>query len=639
MKTLTHSNPAPSVCGIVRHSLIVFAIAVLAAGCSGSGGDGTASAVGTGCDPADPATHAECGTLLVGLTDADGDFVNYTVDVVKLSLETADGRIVETLPQSTRIDFTDYVDVTELVSAATVPPATYVAGSITLDYAGAEIHVEVGGQAVEGIVTDADGHVLGEASLDIVLSDRDRLVVTRGRAALLQLDFDLAASHAVDIDTTPVTAVAEPFIVAEVTPVDEKDLRVRGPLVDVDEPASKYVVALRPFHDRAGDFGRVPVNTSDDTEFEIDGELYAGADGLTALAAAGRGTPTVAAGTLDVAAREFHARLVLAGSSVPGAGADAVIGNVIARSGNLLTVRGATVVPSDRSAHFHDDVVVEVGPDTKVFKLGERAEALAIDAISIGQRVTIRGALPEAGTTGPDTPEILFDSTNGAVRLHPTRVSGVVNGAIPGEVEITLQAIDGRRADIFEFSGTGPSPDLDADPAAYQVAIGPLDTGDTADGRPVVAKGFPTAFGSAPPDFESRTLIDFAEVRSALGIGWGEEGTIAPFISAGPDGLLLDNYNASIDARKYVKQGPVLVDLTGLDSYTLVAPVENGRTLFSLKTGDSLRLYTSYPDFLDDVSASLDGATAARSIYARGTWDPAANVFTASRIGIHLLEP
>jgi hypothetical protein len=640
MKPVTQCTQVPSGHDVFRHAFLILLISLLAAGCSGSSGDIAAPVSSAQCDPADAATHDECGTLLVGLTDADGDFLNYTVDVVKLTLETANGRIVETLPRSTRIDFTDYVDVTELVSAATVPPATYVAGSITLDYGGAEIHVEVDGEAVEGIVTDAAGNPLGEASLDVVLSDRDRLVVTRGRPALLQLDFDLAASHRVDIATRPVTAVAEPFIVAEVTPVDEKDLRARGPLVDVDEQASSYIVALRPFHDRAGDFGRVPVNTADDTEFEIDGELYTGSDGLAALAAAGRGTPTVAAGTLDVEAREFHARLVLAGSSVPGAGSDAVIGNVIARDGNLLTVRGATIVPAERPAHFHDDVVVEVGPETKVFKLGQGAETLDVDAISVGQRVSIRGALPDTGSTETDAPEILlFDATAGAVRLHLTRVSGVVNQAVAGEIEITLHAIDGRRAAVFDFAGTGPSADLDADPGAYQIATGPLATGGNATGRPVVAKGFPTAFGAAPPDFDGRSLVDFTDVRSTLGIGWSDEGTIAPFVSAGPDGLLLDNYNASIGTRKYVKQGPVLVDLTGLDSYTLVEPIENGRTLYALKSGDSLRLYSSYSDFVDDLSESLDGATAVRSMYAHGTYDAATNVFSASKIGIHLLEP
>ena len=64
--------------------------------------------------------------------------------------------------------------------------------------------------------------------------------------------------------------------------------------------------------------------------------------------------------------------MVLAGSSVPGIDRDAVIGNVIKRDGNLLTIRGATIIGSDRRMHFHDDVVVEIGPATSVFKDGDR---------------------------------------------------------------------------------------------------------------------------------------------------------------------------------------------------------------------------------------------------------------------------
>jgi len=75
------------------------------------------------------------------------------------------------MPRETRVNFTDYVDVAELVTAAVVPQATYVAGTIRLDYSNAEVFVEA----------------------------------------------------------------SEQFIVAEVHPVDEKDIRVRGPLVDVNE--------------------------------------------------------------------------------------------------------------------------------------------------------------------------------------------------------------------------------------------------------------------------------------------------------------------------------------------------------------------------------------------------------------------
>ena len=617
---------------------LILAVLVLGA-CGGSVGEDTANPVAAAeCDPDDASTHAECGSVLIALTDADGDFINYTVDVLSLTLETANGRVVETLPATTRINFSDYVDLTEVVSVAAIPPATYIAGTISLDYGDAEVFVEAAGEAKETVVTDAAGTPLGRTDLRIELADRDRLAVTRGRTSLLQVDFDLAASHAVDIEPTPATAVAEQFIVAEITPVDEKDIRVRGPLANVNEDEMTYTVAVRPFHDRAGDFGRMIVHVTDETEFEVDETMYAGVEGLRALGAAGTGTPTVAKGTLNVAERTFSADTVFAGSSVPGIERDAIIGNVIARTDNLLTVRGATIVAADRRAHFHDDVTVEIGPDTKVFKDGDRLSDLSIDAISIGQRVTIRGTLLQS-VTDAATPNIIIDATDGAVRMHLTHLLGIVNSVVPGQTDIALHAIDRRRASVFDFSGTGAGPETDADPDNYEVATGSLALANFASGKPIVAYGFPTAFGAAPPDFTGRTVIDYTAVRSALGVGWGGAGTLAPFTSAGPDGLLLNNQNDDIDQRHYIKSGPVLIDLTELDSDTLIVPRSGDRSLFYIKSAISLRQYSEFADFVDDLSLSLDGATAARSMHARGQFDVDSNVFTAFKIGVYLLEP
>ncbi len=618
-------------------AILLLSVLILAA--CGGGTNGTTTPTPTaGCDPDDPSTVDECGTLLIGLTDDDGDFLNYTLDVVSLTLETANGRVVETLPLKTRIDFTDYVDLTELVTTSTIPPGTYVSGKIRFDYADAEIHVEADGTAKEAVVTDPDGIPLSETELKIVLPDRDQLVIRRGRAAFLQLDFDLAASHQVDVVATPATAVSEPFIVAEVHPVDEKDIRVRGPLVDVLEDEMTYIVAIRPFRDRHGDFGRVRVHVTDETEFEVNEDVFFGVEGLRALAASGPGTPTIAAGTLHTTDRTFTASIVLAGSSVPGIDRDAVAGNVIKRDGNFLTIRGATIVPSDRRAHFHDDVVVEIGPNTKVFKDHHRDQQVGIEAISIGQRVTIRGNQPSP-TTDASAPQVLFDATEGSVRMHVTHLLGTVKTVLPEQTDVVLHAFDRRRVRIFNFNGTGPTEADNADPENYEIATGNLAIADFAEGKPIVAYGFPTAFGSAPPDFRGRTVIDYTDVRSSLGVGWGADGAIAPFLSMNVDGLLLDNGNDAIDERHHVKHGPILIDLTSLAEDTLIVPRESGRMLFVIKTGDSLRQYSDFADFVADLSLSLDGSTTARSMYVRGKYDVDGNVFTAYKIGVYLLEP
>lgn len=629
------NNPVSSVRG--QSLMLWFAIAVMAvvtAGCGGGGNANDQNRSAAVCNPADPSTAAECGTLYVGLTDADGDFLTYSVNVLSLQLEKADGTLIETLPNNTRIDFARYVDLTEFVSATTVPPGTYVSGSITLDYSDAEVMVEENGVAKVATVVDANGAPLTQTTLKIMLADRDRLLITRGRASLLVVDFDLGASHTVDLLPTPAIATAEPFIVAEIHPVDQKEIRVRGPLIEVSEDAMTYTVALRPFHDRNSDFGRVKVYVTDTTEFEVDEISYTGAEGLRALNAAGKGTPTVAHGTLNVAEREFTADIVLAGASVPGSDRDAVKGNVIARSGNELVVRGGTVILSDATHSFYrDDVTVTIGPDTKIFKRSHDG-LLDVNAISIGQRVTIRGTV-----TANDELGVHIDATAGAVRMHITHLSGIVNSILPGQTDIELHAIDRRRASVFDFTGTGVTPEWDADPANYEVATGNLTMNSLSDGRAVSFYGFPNEFGAAPVDFNGRTMVDFPDVRSVLGVGWGSAGTTAPFLSMGGDGLVLAVPNRDIDQRHHIKQGTVLIDLTTLNSPTTIVPRESGRMVFVIKTDDSLQLYADFADFVNALTLGLDGSTVARSLFARGHYDADSNIFTAYKIGIHLIEP
>ena len=624
-------------------SVALMFIAFMLSACGG--GAGTTSnepPLASECVPGDPGTADQCGTLIIGLTDGDGDFLSYTVDVLSLTLERADGATVEVLPNSTRVDFASYVNLTEFISVANVPPGIYIAGTIQLDFSDAEVFVEAGDEAKETVVIDADGNPLTRTKLKIRLSDRDQLFVSRGRTALMTLDFDLDASHMVDIAPTPAVATAEPFIVAELNPVDTKDIRVRGRFMEANEAEMYYVVALRPFYDRVGDFGRIKIHVTSETDFEVNEQAYVGVEGLRAINAAGQGTLTVAQGTLNVAERAFTAHIVLAGSSVPGHGMDAVKGNVISRNGDDMVVRGGTVILTDATrSFFRDDVTVTVGPNTKVFKtirsdraIGMPDRLLDNSAISVGQAVTIRGVV-----TANDELGVHIDATEGAVLMHVTHLSGIVNSVLPGQVDIDLHAIDRRRAEIFNFAGTSASPETDADPDNYEVSTGNFLLAAQSPGRPVVAWGFPNEFGGAPPDFEGRTLIDFMDVRSALGVGWGAAGTTMSFTMMDSAGLLLNNQNPDIDQRHFIKKGPLLIDLKTLDSDTLIAPRETGRKLFTVKTTDSLQLYSDFDDFITALTIELDGMNAARSMYARGQYNADTNVFHAAKIFVYILEP
>ena len=620
----------------------IAALSFAVAGCGGGGGYADSNAPGSAPQGCDAAT---CGTVYIGLTDADGDFLSYSVDVVSLTLTKANGAMVETLPVSTRVDFAQLVELSELVTAATIPIGDYVAGQIRLDYANAEVTVEVAGEPRAATIVDASGQPLGVVDLDIRLDNRNHVVIAPGRPAFLELDFDLAASHSVDIATTPVTAVAEPFIVASIEPIDEKELRVRGPLVSVDTAAGSYVIDVRPFHHPSARLGQLTVKTTADTAFEIDGTPYTGAQGLAVLGQSPAGTPTVAFGTLARATRDFTAERVHAGTSVPGPRFDVLWGNVTARDGDTLTVRGGTLIRRSGSAAFvRDDIILLVGPDTLVTRDGQRGNDLTEDVISVGQRIHAFGDISESNgeptlnaTAGvsESNGELTLDATAGRVRLHLTHLSGTVISANPGTLTLDLFSIDGRRPAIFDFSGTGTAPGSDADPDHYEVETGTLNLTRLLNGSPARVFGFVTPFGAAPPDFEGRAVVDFENVQAFLALGWGLEGTSAPFLSLAADGLVIDNANADIGLRHFIAIGPLLIDITALATPPTIKPAAD-RGLYAICERRRIEVFSDFAAFAERLSEKLAAGSKANSLTAIGDFDAASSTLTAPRVLIGL---
>lgn len=610
----------------LRAAWVAALAAVGLAGCSGSGGSPPAA---NNPIPQEPDT----GTLLVSLTDADGDFVGYSVDVLSVTLQRRGGGTVEVLPAATRVDFAQLTELSDLLAVATLAPGDIVGGKIRLDYANAEVFVESGGEVVAAKVVGADGQPLGVTELDIELASRSHLVVTRGRAALLALDFDLAASHDVDLAQSPPVVTARPYIVAEVDPVTEKELRLRGALVSADVAGSSYVVDVRPWFAPTGVHGRVTVHTTADTEFEIDGVPATGAAGLAALAAKPAGTMTVAFGTLSRTEHRFTAEIVHAGDSVSGERLDAVHGNVVARSGDRLTVKGAVAIRPNRVARLHRTIVVDVGPDTKVLKAGEPGAVLDAGALSVGQRIVAFGSLAEPATTA--TPPTL-DATSGRVRMLPTHLHGTVNAISPGQLNLTLRGIDRLGIDAFDFSGTGVTPAEDANPADYDVATGTLGLASLVAGEAARVVGFVRPFGEAPPDFEGRTVIDHRGLSAVLGIGWGSAGTTAPFSSMNASGLVLDVANPSIGERHWLFAGMRRLDLTALPMPPTLAPPAAGRAIYGISVGADIRLFTDFAEFSTELAAQLGAGRPALALTASGSYDPASVTLHTTHIAVHL---
>lgn len=599
-----------------------------------------------GCGASDGTTGSgETSELAIGLTDAPGDFASYTVDVKSITLTKASGEVVHALPLTTRVDFAQYTEMTELLTVSSVSPGLYVKAEMVLDYGDADIRVEnENGDAVKvDTLVDSDGTPLDELAMAVRLEGKNSLRIVAGVPAHLTLDFDLNASNSVTFDDAgAATVTVEPFLLAELDVTKFKIHRLRGPLAAVNEAEGSFDLILRPFHrvisrdDLRRNFGLVSVTTDDATVYEIDGNSYQGSAGLAALAAMPRFTATVVRGDVKLNPRRFAAREVYAGSSVPGGSQDVVTGNVVARSGDTLTVKGATLIRSGGSVVFNDEVSVSLGGQTAVRRQLDPLGSYGIGDISVGQRVRIFGSLTDsgagqlhmdAGATEPGFVQLRLTTLRGTV-VDPTLVQ--ISPA-PAPFVVALQSIDGRGVDRFDFTGTGSDTTNDADPAFYEIDTGSLDVSALADGMPVKVRGFVTPFASAPADFSAQSVSDVAALPANLLTVWRPASTTA-IADLAADGMQLDLAGSPL--IHHLARAHTVVDLSG--SSPRIVPPDTGSGLFWIGQGDSVQLHTTFTGFSDDLASRLAARAAVYSIAAHGLYDDAQGQMTAAWVQVRL---
>jgi len=589
-------------------SLLLFSLAL--AGCGGGGGGSGGGGI----------SGQTSGEVVIGLTDTPGDFIRYAVDVVSITLTRANGAVVETLPLSLRVDFAQYLEMTEFISAATIPSGIYTSARIRLDYRQADIQVEdSSGNAVAATIQDPNGQPIDVLDLTVRLDDRRALVVVPGIPAHLTLDFNLKVSNRVDTTVSPPIVTVEPFLVAQVNPEDPKIHRVRGPLRSVDLDASSFQLFLCPYHRLIGRFGELTVRTNPDTLFEIDGLTYQGSTGLAQLAAKPFGTAIVAVGDLNIITRRFIAREVYAGASVSFGTRDAVTGSVIARNGDGLTVRGATLVRADGTVLFNDNVTVQLAEKTVVTGQGTLGQVYTKDDISVGQMITA------LGTLSGDPGSFKLDATQGLVRMLVTVLTGTVNDLFSGNLILNLQTINGRQVSLFNFAGTGGAAADDADPANYEVETGGLSLGGLSAGTPVRVRGLVRPFKKAPPDFAAWTVVNVASLPATLLFDWNPA-TETPFTSASNTALYLNPVGAG--PLHHILRGGIVTDM--LPGTPAIEPQNSSFGWYAIGYGSTVQLYTQFGDYRDALQLRLSSGQKTRLLGAHGIYDDGSTTLSAS---------
>jgi hypothetical protein len=564
----------------------------------------------------------------VGITDAPGDFVTYTVGVSSLLLTRQDNTTVQMVPNATTVDFAKYSNLTEFLSGVAMPPGTYTSGTIVLDYSAANIQVQdSNGNAVKVTPVDQNNNpITGTLSLTITLdSASGTMVIAPGIPRLLDVDFDLDASNTVNYTAgTPTTVTVQPFLDAEVNPNITNSIHVRGPLASVNTTNSDYVIGLRPFtaalSGSTNPYGKATVYTTSTTVFEINQQTYVGAAGLTALQAAGALTATEALGNYSFSTNEFTATEVDAGSSVPGDTMDAARGVVTAVSGNTVTLRGTTLIRSTGTVVFQDSVAVTVGPNTKVHEEGQGSGSFTTTDISVGQRLVVFGTV--TGTT-----TLAMDATSGGARLEYTQVDSTFTSANGSGMLVNTQSFEGRPVSLFTFTGTN------SNPASYDIALNGLSDASFTANDPVRIYGFVTPFGSAPPDFSAKTVADFANANARLHVGWGATPTASAFNQLDGTNGIVFNLTTTPPATQTLGRGGIVVTASSL-SPALTVKGDGSPGGYAILQNGTVTVHLLFSNFVSDLTARLSANAKVQGFYAEGGFTATTSVLAANKIAV-----
>jgi len=626
-KTMRSSLAGLAACGVL-----------LLAGCGDNGMSGMGG-MSSGANTPAACGSSSCGPAMLTMTDAKGDFLSYTVNMTSLQLQTASGATVETLPAVTKVDFAQLVDLTEVISAGQIPAAEYVSATLTLDYTGANITADDGtGKAVALKPVDSNGAAIAApVTVSVKLDNAHHLLITAGRTGRLAFDFNLAASNTVDL--TAMTVAVSPTLVATVVPSDNKKVRVRGQLVSASTTANDFVLKVQPFHDQSKTNGQATITVGMATTYQVNGMAYVGAAGLAALAALPADTMVAAFGTLQTSSQTFTATTVLAGTSFENPSKDMVFGTVIARSGNTLTLRRATLCrrDGDFGSESHD-VTVTVADGTAVTEEGMTGKFTIAD-ISVGQHIEAFGMVSSSsgsGASGSDSSKTL-DATAGAVRLDMTPAWGVVTAMASGSVTVNLQSLDGLPVSAFNFAGTGAATASDASAAAYVIDTGALSQTGLAVKSPARVMGFVTPFGKSPPNFTAATLVNFSGVPEALIVDWAQKGSATAFTGLTATSTTLTLDLTGVDKLHFIQIGPQTLDLTTLATPpTLMADATAMNQIFAIGHRGKYKTenFNTFASFVAALSADLTPAATVVDLAATGQYDSMANTFTVTRLAV-----
>jgi hypothetical protein len=389
-------------------------------------------------------------------------------------------------------------------------------------------------------------------------------------------------------------------------------------------------------------------------------------------------------------AGRFNLQYVVAGSTLEDIYTNGISGDVIARTGNTLTLRGSTIIftTDDTFGYEVADCNVLLGAGTLVTADDNSLlKNLTPSSIAVGDHITARGNYVQAngqtcGTAlfgvGVELDSTGTQATNtGSVRLQPAEAFGTLVSSAAGSLVMDLTSIDYWPVAAYDFAGNGATTPV---PAAFSVNTEGLTLpASTAPGDPIWLSGYASYFGEAPPDYLSFALNNELSVQTAggslggavpttpgsggcgvgsqvcdpavLSVNWGV-GTTTPFTSITDQSFIVDLANTHI-VTATIQIGSETILMSSLPSSPAVVPTTlastetfapryswgnpvSSSTTETVSSTTNLKISSAFSDFVSGVASTLATTEPAQQLVARGIYDRATNTFTATAVDFAL---
>jgi len=607
------------------------------------------------------------GTVFLTVSADPSPYAAYVADVTGIALVQSNGSYGLSYSNGfgKTIDFAKLADTTEVFGAPAVIEGTYTSATITVSYGAAvsantiaaQIYVDVGGTSQAATLVDPTGATASSYTYTVNFDPAHPLVVKGGTAAHLDLHFDMNVATVLNTATSPVTATVRPFLTASTQPVINKPVHTRGEFVAADKGGGNFTINSVAFFDSPSyspvPLGAIQVQTTAQTTFNVNGLVFRGADGITAISTLPINTVLTAYGSPgDTTGQKpiINATEVYAGIAAENVLQPRLTGTVASRVGNTLHIHNAELVAADNliagayglvtDSHvlvkFFNDVAVTVDDNTlvRVDRQPEVASSLAL--ISVGQQVELTGKLnvDSAGTTSVDS----TGANGGLVRLTPTTAWGTLtNATTVGSAVADLVTLGGVVPAALTFTGTGSATDSSA--AAYKINTGTVDlTADAGTTTPWRFDGTVNPFGSAPPDFTATAATAGTSTDQVLEIDWGSSGTTSPFSAYSSAGLVVAIDSTSLGTAHVIRTGPTSIDLKNPDVIPTIVQDTSQTGQYSIgnpvSTTTGITVFHSFDALVGHLGGVLNNTNTVQKLVAVGHWNSTNNTFTAYRIDI-----